>query len=196
MTREEIARYEAAETLRDGRELRVRAVRPDDRGLLLEALRAVSADSLYRRFLGPRARVTEADVRDLLEVDFTAVVALVATLDGAIVGGARYFRLDSGPGGAAEVALLVGDAHQGLGIGALLFRHLTEIAARAGIVRLEAEVLPTNRGMFRTFERSGLPLIREARGSSVHVSITLPAAATARVDAGRAPEPVPAGERP
>jgi hypothetical protein len=46
--------FSAIETLRDGRRLQIRALRPDDRAGLLAAVDGFSSESLYRRFFAGR----------------------------------------------------------------------------------------------------------------------------------------------
>ena len=109
-----------------------------------------------------------------------------------IVGGGRYLRIgEAGDGGRAEVAFLVDDAHQGLGIGSRLFRHLVAIARALGIAQFEADVLPANEGMLRLFSRSGLPVSRTVTPDAVHLTIDL---AASRGDApdGSDTQPAPA----
>jgi GNAT superfamily N-acetyltransferase len=117
-------------------------------------------------------------MRQITAVDFVNVVALVAVLekDGVerIVGGGRYIRIGaSGNGQNAEVAFLIDDAHQGLGIGSRLFKHLVTIARQSGITHFEAEVLPSNAPVLGLFARSGLPIQKTLTGGSVHVTIQL-----------------------
>jgi RimJ/RimL family protein N-acetyltransferase len=89
-----------------------------------------------------------------------------------IVGGGRYIRIDpSGTGQSAEVAFLIDDAHQGLGIGSRLFKHLVAIGRESGITQFEAEVLPSNAAMLGLFARSGLPVAKTVTRDSVHVTI-------------------------
>jgi GNAT superfamily N-acetyltransferase len=73
----------------------------------------------------------------------------------------------------AEIAFLIDDVHQGLGIGSRIFKHLVTIARASGITQFEAEVLPTNEGMLKLFTRSGLPVISTPSRDSVHVTIDL-----------------------
>lgn len=183
----DLSEFRAVDVTRDGRRVTIRAVRPQDRGLVIDALRNVGPDSLYLRFFAKKAKFTDEELRRATEVDFTDVVALVAVMEDAegdrIVGGGRYLRIGAaGPAQRAEVALLIDDAHQGLGIGSRLFRHLAAIGRAAGIARFEAEVLPTNRGMLQLFSRSGFPVTRMSSPDTVHVTIDLTSGDT-RTDA-------------
>jgi RimJ/RimL family protein N-acetyltransferase len=174
----EIANYASREQLRDGRPVLIRAIRPDDRGRLIEALTKVSPQSLYLRLFSGKRKFSDEEMEQFTKVDFEKIVALVAVLCRAgvdeIVGGGRYVRLDPTESGqSAEVAFLIDDAHQGLGIGSRLFQHLVRIARRAGIIRLEAEVLPSNGRMLGLFSRCGLPVATTRTRDSVHVTIRL-----------------------
>jgi hypothetical protein len=48
----EAANYSAFETLRDGRRIEIRALRPDDRDSFMAAVNLSSPQSIYRRFFG------------------------------------------------------------------------------------------------------------------------------------------------
>jgi RimJ/RimL family protein N-acetyltransferase len=171
---DDVRNYNVIERLRDQRTVTIRAIRPDDKGLVIEGLNHVSAESLYRRFLAIRKELTAEGLKKMTEVDFVNVVALVAVMekDGndQIAGGGRYVRT-TGP--RAEVAFLIGDTFQGLGIASLLFKHLVAIARDSGIKQFEAEVLPSNEAMFKVFARGGIPVTRKAAGGSVHVLMEL-----------------------
>jgi RimJ/RimL family protein N-acetyltransferase len=168
------ARYSATETLRDGRSVEIRALRPAERKELLSAVDRISDQSIYRRFFSPKRSFTDQEVAHYVNVDFVDHVALVAELqeDGrsAIVGGARY--IVSAPG-AAEVAFAVDDAHQGQGIGAVLMTHLAAIARRSGLKELFAEVLPSNTAMLKVFEKSGLGVSTKREHGVVHVTLRI-----------------------
>jgi RimJ/RimL family protein N-acetyltransferase len=170
----DLAKYEAAETLRDGRPVTIRALRPDDRDGLLAAVANSSTASLYRRFFSAKRRFTEKEVAYFLNVDFADHLALVAVLNEGsrptIVGGARYVVVQPG---RAEVAFSVVDHYQGQGIGALLMRHLVATARHAGIKELVAEVLADNMPMLRVFKNSGLPLSAKQEAGVVRLALRL-----------------------
>jgi GNAT superfamily N-acetyltransferase len=166
--------YSAIETLRDGRQVVVRALRPEDRAGLLAAVRRTSDQSLYRRFFAFKGGFTDQEVDFYLMVDFVRHVALVAALeeDGqpVIVGGARYIV---GQPEQAVVAFAVDDAHQGKGIGAALMRHLATLARQAALKELVADVLPDNTVMLKVFAASGLDIRTQREPDATHVVLRL-----------------------
>jgi GNAT superfamily N-acetyltransferase len=163
--------YSVAESLRDGRVIEVRALRPSDRANLLAAIDGSSAESRYRRFFSPKRGFSEREITYFLEVDFVTHVALVAVVEsGAIVGGARYIV---GAPGQAEVAVFVVDRHQGQGVGEALMRHLVTIGRGAGLNELSADVLADNTAMIRVFEKSRFPVTSSPDGSVVHLAMRL-----------------------
>ena len=154
----EAAQYSALESLRDGRDVTIRAMKPDDRDGLIAAVQRSSAQSLYRRFFGLKRHFSEQEISFFLNIDFVDHVALVAVVDEAgqpvIIGGARYIMQEAGK---AEIAFAVVDQYQGRGIGAALMRHIAGIARAAGLKELTAEVLPDNKSMLKVFEKMGIP---------------------------------------
>src|SRR5208337_1240158 len=109
----EVATYSAVHALSDGRTIRIRALKPEDRSGLLEAVRRSSPQSLYRRFFGLKRHFSEEEIAYFLNVDFLNHVALIAEIeeDGrpTIVGGARYVVQEPGQ---AEIAFAVIDQYQ------------------------------------------------------------------------------------
>ena len=170
----EAGSYSAFETLRDGRRVEIRALRPNDRAELIAAVGRSSGQSLYRRFFAVKRSFTESEIDFFLNVDFVDHVALVAVMDEssrpAIAGGACYVVVEPGK---AEVAFAVVDQYQGQGLGAALMHHLAAIARRAGLRELIAEVLPDNVPMLKVFEKSGLPLSIKREPQVVHVALRL-----------------------
>jgi len=168
------ATYSVVETLRNGRRVEIRALRPDDQAGLLTAVGRTSAQSLFRRFFAAKRGFTEQEVAFFMNIDFTNHVALVAVVEEAggpvIVGGARYI---AGQPGQAEVAFVVVDEYQGQGIGAALMRHLAAIARNSGLRELIAEVLPDNTPMLKVFEKSGFSLARKRTPEVVHLVLSL-----------------------
>jgi RimJ/RimL family protein N-acetyltransferase len=148
--------YRAIEHLRDGREVEIRALRPDDKDDMLAAVGRTGMQSLQRRFFAVKRGFSEKEITFFMNIDFSNHVALVALADEdgrrVIIGGGRYIVVEPG---RAEIAFVVIDAYQGQGIGTLLMRHLAAIARSAGLKELIAEVLPENTAMRKVFSKFG-----------------------------------------
>ncbi len=170
----DFSRYSALETLRNGRVIEIRAIKPQDRDGMLNLVGKASGDSFYRRFFSPKRELRDSEIDFYLDVDFVKHVALVAVLkeDGrlTIAGGGR-FVVDQ-PGGA-ELAFGLEDAYQGQGVGSALMRHLAAIARQLGLEILHADVLPGNISMLKVFERSGLAVSMTRDHGTVHVILRL-----------------------
>jgi RimJ/RimL family protein N-acetyltransferase len=166
--------YSALETLRDGRQIEIRAFKPEDEAELIAAVDRTSTESLYRRFFTVKRRFSDRERQFFLNVDFVRQVALMAWAEEAgrnvIVGGGRYVVVESGK---AEVAFIVIDPYQGQGIGGRLMRHLVAIARAGGLQELIAEVLPDNRPMLKVFENCGLPMTRIDEHEVIQVTLQL-----------------------
>jgi RimJ/RimL family protein N-acetyltransferase len=168
------AAYSVVETLRDGRSVTIRALKPEDRSALLSAVGRVSAQSLYRRFFGPKRGFTEKETDFFVNVDFVTHVAVVAVVDeggkDTIIGSGRYIVTQPGK---AELAFAIIDEYQGLGIGTALLRHLVLIASEGGLQRLDAEVLQENVAMLTLFRKCGFGFKKGEGAGVVHVVLDL-----------------------
>lgn len=168
------AQFSVVESLRDGRRVEIRALRPADRPGLLAAVGRSSPASRRLRFFTPKQLFSEQEIAGFVNIDFVRHVALVVVANenntSTIIGGARYIVIEPG---SAEVALALVDDYQGQGLGSALMRHLVALARRAGLKRLVAEVLPDNAAMLKVFEAAGLPLTKQRGRDAVHVTLEL-----------------------
>jgi len=171
-----VREYEADETLKDGRTVIIRAIRPDDKAGLLMGIDLFSKDSLYKRFHGAKSGLTDQELKFYTEIDYLHHVALLAVPkneDQAIAGG-RFIVYDKSLSPLrAELAFAVSDSFQGLGVATVLLKHLIGIARELDIKILEADVLRANMAMIRVFEKSGLQVTKSHQDGNVHVTMTL-----------------------
>ena len=152
----------------------VAPLHPDDRERYLAGLRGISPESLYKRFMTSVARLSEAQLRYLLEVDHRDHEALLAVDEdsGEAVGVTRFIRLEGSA--VAEAAIIVVDSWQGTGLGKAMLRMLAERAHQVGVRRFEANVLYDNRPMLALLDSLG-PRDRVRRdGSSLVIQVPLP----------------------
>ena len=166
--------YAVRETLRNGLEVLVRALHPDDGERIAEAFSKLDKESVYTRFFGPKTGLTDKDYQTIRELDFDTRVALVVT----IMEGGREVIIASGSYScfapdAAEVAFTVEEDYHGLGIARRLLEHLGRIAGERGLVRFEAEVLPYNNAMLKVFAASGWPMSKRSEDGAIHITLAL-----------------------
>ena len=168
------ADHSATERMRDGRDIEIRALRPDDKDDMLAAVGRTGKESLRRRFFTFKRGFSEKEIAYFVNVDFANHVALIALVeeDGRkfIIGGGRYVVVEPGK---AEIAFVVIDDYQGQGLGTLLMRHLALIARKAGLKELIAEVLPENTAMRKVFGKFGFQARRGRDPQVVHLVLEL-----------------------
>ena len=121
-------------TLRDGAEVLIRPVEPDDKPLFVAGWERFSRESRYMRFMGAKGGLTTAELAFFTEIDHVDHEALGALdpASGEGLGVARYLRDKDRPH-AAEAAVSVIDAMQGRGLGGALLRRLCHHATQNGI---------------------------------------------------------------
>jgi GNAT superfamily N-acetyltransferase len=174
----DVENYSAQETLKNGLQVTIRAIRPDDKNALLAAFRELDERTIYMRFFAPKQHVTPEELKNATEVDFVQTVALVTCIqDGTeekIIGAGRYIAFgNADPPDRAEVAFTVEEDYHGLGIASLILRHLAGIAKEKGVSNFHADVLPVNKGMLTVFNRSGFPVKRAYVDGLAHITLSL-----------------------
>lgn len=121
--------------------------------MLARGMAALSARSARQRFLAPKDHFTVAELAYLTEIDHVDHYALVAVLadDLSCMAGVGRWVRDAEHPDAAEVAVVVGDCHQGMGLGKALGEALADGARARGIARFTAIMLPENTAAQRLF---------------------------------------------
>jgi acyl-CoA synthetase (NDP forming)/RimJ/RimL family protein N-acetyltransferase len=154
----------------DGTLVHLRPPTPADRPALTDLHARLSRRSAYLRFFSLSQRAPGRYLDRILAPDGTDLPGLVALIGDRPVAVASYARLG---GGEAEVAFLVDDEHQGLGISTLLLETLAADASRRGITRFVAEVLPENEAMLDVFRAAGFAASPRFREGTVRVTFPL-----------------------
>lgn len=142
---------ERAVQLRDGSELRLRPIRPDDAPRLVELYDRLSRHTAYQRFFTVMRRLPPNWARVLASVDYHRRLALVGEHGPELVAVARYEPTDEPD--TVEVAFVVQDEYQGKGIGTILLHALLDAAQARGIHRFRAYVLAENSRMLDLLAR-------------------------------------------
>jgi acetyltransferase len=150
--------YTAPWRLRDGTEVVVRAIRPEDEPLLVAFHEGHSERTIRMRFFSMVKALTRDSLIRLCHLDYDREIALVAVHapEGGpqrIAGVSRYYLTPETRD--AEFALVVGDAWQGRGLGRHLLSRLIEVARDRGVKRLVGSVLSENNPMLRLTRELG-----------------------------------------
>ncbi len=130
---------EFTETLRDGRSVLIRPIRPDDVDRNAAFLDSLSSGSRHFLFLAGISRLSGDELRRLCEPDYSHDMAYVAIdargeSEPRQIGVCRYAGNDATKG--AEISVAVADDWQHCGLGTRLLTHLIEYARAHGVVRL------------------------------------------------------------
>lgn len=162
------------ETVRlgDGSEVGIRPIEPGDKEAIRRGFEQLGAESRYRRFLSPVAKLSNAQLEYLTDVDHHDHEALVAMVGVVGVGVARFVRLEPG-GPKAEVAVAVGDDWQGKGLGTLLLDRLSQRARAEGVTTFTAAVLTDNRAIIDLLGALGSTRSRVAGNGQLDLEIEL-----------------------
>jgi len=163
-------------TLRDGTEIAIVQIRPEDREELRDAFEQWSEESRFKRFMGFRKHLSDAELQYFTEVDHHEHEALAARelADGRGIGIARFHRLATRHD-VAEAAVAVVDEWQGRGVASSLLHALADRAREEGILRFEATMLLENRRVVDLFEKLGPLQAEHVDDGQIEIEVALPA---------------------
>jgi acetyltransferase len=163
------ADWERHETLRDGRRVFVRPLKPEDLAFYPEFLAHVSADDLRLRFFAPVKELSPALLDRLTHLDYALAMAFIAfdEATGEVLGVVRLHRDPTGKSG--EYAVLVRSALKGHGLGWLLMSRMIEYARSEGLVLIHGQVLAENTTMLNMCMELGFTVAQDPAEAGVMV---------------------------
>ena len=151
-------------TMKNGARVEIRPICPDDEAGMITFHEGLSERSVYMRYFESLSLAMRTAHPRLARICFadpaceTVLVALSGESSGErkILAVGRLNKLSDPT--KAEVALLVADEFQELGLGSEILRRLVEAAQDQGIVQIEAEMLRDNTAMQRVLKKLGFRL--------------------------------------
>jgi acetyltransferase len=158
------SQYVGSWTLKDGREVTIRPIRPEDEPLMIQFHETLSESSVYLRYfhaLKLSQRVAHERLQRICFIDYDREMALVVetqTPSGQrqVLGVGRLSKLHLRP--EAEFAILVTDSCQKQGLGTELLKRLIQVARDSRLERIGADMLTQNVGMQRICQKLGFRL--------------------------------------
>jgi acetyltransferase len=172
--------YVASWTMRDGNQVTIRPIRPEDEPLIVKLHETLSDRSVYLRYfcsLSLSRRVAHERLLKICFGDYDREMALVAELvdpvteERQIIAVGRLSKLHGK--NEAEVAVLVSDKYQKLGLGHELLRRVVEVARDEKLSQVSAEMLTDNLAMQIVMKRLGFRVRTEEDMTSVRAFLDL-----------------------
>ena len=159
--------------LADGSTIEIRPACGADFEAVRDMHAAMSPDNTYLRFFSMSRAAGEQEARRICRELADGHGALLAWLDGELVGVASY---EAGPSAAeAEIAFAVADHVHHRGVATLLLEHLVSAARGRGVRTFTACVLAENAAMLQVFADAGLHARRKMEDGVTELSFDLPA---------------------
>jgi acetyltransferase len=149
-------RYITPWRLRDGTEVLLRPIRPEDEPLQHDLFYTLSEKTVKERFFSVIKDMTHKMLARFCNIDYdreTAIVAEVGEGDKKRIVGIS--RLIIEPGSKAEFAVLVHDDYQGKGLGKKLIEVLLGAAREKGLEEVYGVVLSENDRMLKLVKALG-----------------------------------------
>jgi len=167
-------------TAKDGTQMVLRPIRPEDEPLLVKFHGTLSDRSVSLRYFHAMkytARVAHERLTRICFIDYDREMALVAdrknpeTGEHEILGGGRLIKIRGTED--AEFALVVSDRFQGLGLGTELVSLLLQVGRDENIDRIFGDILPENAEMQRICEKLGFKKTYNVNESLIRVETDL-----------------------
>lgn len=153
--------------MKNGSEVVIRPIRPEDEPLMVQFHKTLSAESVYLRYahmVKLSHRVAHERMTRICFIDYERDSALVAEAKDPVTGeleilaAARLTKLHGMQ--EAEFSILVSDRYQGQGLASEMLRRLIQIGQDEHLQTIVAHILPDNRAMQHVCQKLGFALDR------------------------------------
>jgi RimJ/RimL family protein N-acetyltransferase len=142
---------------RNGLKVRFRAIKPSDEDEMRHLFYRFSDEAVYYRYFTSIKTMPHKKIQEYVNIDYGQVMSIVGLIDepgqGHIIAEARFVKEFDRPW--ADVAFVVDEEFNGIGIASFLHKMLIRLAKERGIQGFTADVLSSNAGMMKVFEKSG-----------------------------------------
>ncbi|MEJ2243516.1 MAG: GNAT family N-acetyltransferase [Candidatus Bathyarchaeota archaeon] len=152
-------KYERVWKMRDGRQVLLRPIKPEDEPLWLDMFKSFSEEAVRYRFFNI-IKDTPHEVRvRYCNIDYDREIGIVAELQ----NGNRKFLgvvrlITEADGKNAEIAFIVADEWQNLGLGSKMVDYIIEISKDMGLDLIYAEMLKDNYRAIRLLKKMGFTI--------------------------------------
>ena len=170
--------YVSSWTMKNGKALTIRPIRPEDEPLMVDFHQKLSERTVYLRYFQPlklSQRTAHERLRRICFSDYDREMVLVGEYNGdlgaEVIAVGRLSKLHARDEG--ELAVLVDDRFQHMGIGTELYTRLIHIARQEKLKRLQCTVLTENREMQAICQKLGFHLSADPEDGTVRAELNL-----------------------
>ncbi|MFH1154104.1 MAG: GNAT family N-acetyltransferase [Pseudomonadota bacterium] len=167
------ADIEQSHTFGNNVSVRFRAIRPSDEDQMRRLFYRFSDKAIYYRYFTPIRTMPHARMQEYVNVDYRNILSIVGLVgppgQGQIIAEARMARHHNKP--YMDVAFVVDEAYQGQGIATHMYRMLTRLALQRGAKGMTADVLASNTGMLKVFEKGDYPMTCKLEEGAYSITI-------------------------
>lgn len=150
----------------------VRPVTPLDASGIDTFIQRLSSAARFRRFHSGVDRLSARQLAAIVDVDHIHRETLIAVAGYQVVGVVQFVELPSDPT-AVDIAVVVADEWQGLGLGRRLLTAISDAAQGTGHGSAVVLVQGDNAAILHLLRTSGRPLHSQIQGASVDVVVQL-----------------------
>jgi len=147
-------------TLKNNLRVLFRPVKPTDETAMKDLFYSFSEDTIYHRFFGVLKSMPHSRLQHFVNVDYDdrmGIAAVVGEPGSEQMVALATYDLEKSTN-MAEVAIVVHDDWQNLGLGTELLRYLARVARQHGIGGFTAEVLADNPRAMKILHKTGYPI--------------------------------------
>ena len=149
------AQIASKHVFKDGTEVRFRAIRPSDEEEMRRLFYRFSDKTVYYRYFSPIKVMPHTKMQQYVNLDCNRGVSIVGLAGPPeqehIIAEARFVKHRDRP--YADVAFVVEEKYQGIGIATYLYDKLIRAAKERGLHGFTADVLASNKQMLKVFEK-------------------------------------------
>ncbi|WP_394244287.1 bifunctional acetate--CoA ligase family protein/GNAT family N-acetyltransferase [Vibrio astriarenae] len=140
------SQLEQIATTKDGREILIRPIRPEDEPKHADFIHQVSKEDLYKRFFTDVGEFNHEALAAFTQIDYDREMAFVAQENtGDIIGVAR--AMITPDNSDAEFAVLIRSDQKGIGLGKQLMMKVIDYCRKRKTSQISGMTMPSNQGM-------------------------------------------------
>lgn len=153
------AEYISTITLKDGSEVTLRPIRPEDEPYIMDFHHQLSEETVKARYfeeMSLEERINHERMIRICHTDYDRDIVLVAVKDTQIIGVGRLSKIPLTK--TATIKIIIIDKMQQKGLGTKFLSTILDIAKKEGIEKIQVQIFSNNEAMKKMLTREGFTL--------------------------------------